>query len=60
MKYDILNEQEMRNHEVGEALTVASVMAIAIIAVMAVVIFQLYRSKKGTAQIPGGWKFTWN
>lgn len=40
-------------------ITVAAVMAIAAIAIMAVVIYRLFMSKKGSSQIPGGWKFTW-
>ncbi len=60
MNYRLLNEKEMKQTSVGEAITVASVMSIAIIAVMVVVVYQLYRSKKGTAQIPGGWRFSWN
>ena len=60
MKYELLNEQEMNARTVGEALTITSVMTIALIAVMVVVVLQLYKSKKGTAAMPGGWKFSWN
>lgn len=60
MNYRKLNEYEMTNIYGGEAITVASVMAVLCAAVMAVVIYRLFLSKKGTATVPGGWKFTWN
>lgn len=60
MNYRKLNENEMANIYGGEAITVASVMAVLCAAVMAVVIYRLFLSKKGTATVPGGWKFTWN
>lgn len=60
MNYRILSNDEMANIYGGEAITVASVMAVLCAAVMAVVIYRLFMSKKGTTTIPGGWKFTWN
>ena len=60
MKYRILTEKEMSETYVGEAITVSAVMAILCAAVMAVVIYRLFMSKKGSAAVPGGWKFTWN
>lgn len=60
MKYRILTEEEMKATKGGEAITVASVMAVLCAAVVAVVIYRLFMSKKGTATVPGGWKFTWN
>lgn len=60
MNYIALNEEEMANSYVGEAITIAAVMAIACIAIMAVVLYKLYRSKKGGVNVPGGWKFTWD
>ena len=50
----------MQNHQVGEAITLTAVMAIVAVAVMAVVIYRLFRSNKGGVNVPGGWKFTWN
>ena len=55
-----LNEEELRTHYVGEAITVGAVMAVLCAAIMIVVIYKLYLSSKGTATVPGGWKFTWN
>ena len=60
MKQTLLTEEEMASHYVGEAITVGAVMAIVTVAVMAVVVYRLFRSGKGGVTIPGGWKFSWN
>ncbi len=44
----------------GEAITLTAVLAIMSIAVVAVVVYRLFMSKKGTLKMPGGWGFTWN
>ena len=59
MKYHLMSQKEMENHYVGEALTVTAVMAVLTVAVMAVVIYRLFRSSKGGVTVPGGWKFSW-
>lgn len=59
MKYVQLSRKEMTSHLVGEAITLTAVMAILCIAVMAVVVYRLFMSNKGSAAVPGGWKFTW-
>ena len=59
MKYHLMNQEEMQNHYVGEAITVTAVMAILTVAVMAVVVYRLFRSGKGGVTVPGGWKFSW-
>ena len=59
MKYHLMNQKEMQNHYVGEAITVTAVMAILTVAVMAVVVYRLFRSGKGGVTVPGGWKFSW-
>ena len=51
MKYQIMSQEELENHQVGEAITLT--------AVMAVVIYRLFRSGKGGVSVPGGWKFSW-
>lgn len=43
----------------GEAVTLTAVMAILAIMIVAVVVYQLFKSDKGSTTIPGGWKFTW-
>ena len=60
MKYKILSEEAMSKISGGEPITVTSVMAILCTAVIAVVVYRLFMSKKGSAAVPGGWKFTWN
>lgn len=60
MKYEILNEEELALCKSGEAITLTAVMAILATAVIAVVAYRLFLSKKGSATVPGGWKFTWN
>ena len=60
MKYEIMSNEELNECTCGEAITLTAVMAILAVAVMAVVVYRLFVSKKGTATVPGGWKFTWN
>ena len=55
-----MSQEKMAMTKPGEAVTLASVMAVAAIAIVAVVVYKLFLSKKGSAAIPGGWKFTWN
>ena len=59
MKQHIMTLEEMSNHRVGEAITVTAVMALVTVAVMAVVVYRLFRSGKGGVSVPGGWKFSW-
>ena len=59
MKQQIMTLEEMSNHRVGEAITVTAVMALVTVAVMAVVVYRLFRSGKGGVTVPGGWKFSW-
>jgi hypothetical protein len=59
MNYIKLDENELKNHVVGEPLTVTAVMTIVLAAVMAVVVYRLFMSQEGGVTIPGGWKFTW-
>lgn len=59
MKFIDLNEEEARLIKVGEPITLTAVLAVVATAVIAVVVYKLFVSKKGTANV-GGWKFTWN
>ena len=59
MKPQLMTHEEMENHRVGEAITVTAVMALVTVAIMAVVIYRLFRSGKGGVTVPGGWKFSW-
>ena len=59
MKRKILSEIELKNHVVGEPLTITAIMTVILAAVMAVVVYRLFMSSEGGVTIPGGWKFTW-
>lgn len=54
-----LSLEECSKIQPGEAITVAGIMAMVLAAVMAVVVYRLFRSGKGTVTLPGGWKFDW-
>lgn len=61
MNYELMTDEEMQDEvSGGTAITLTAVMAVLAAAVLAVVVYKIFLSKKGTAQIPGGWKFTWN
>lgn len=60
MKYELLTDKEMEQEISGEALTLTAVMAVLATAIIAVIVYRLFLSKKGTASVPGGWKFSWN
>ena len=60
MNYEIMSKEELMNEVSGDPITLTAVMAVLASAVIAVVIYKLFMSKKGSAAIPGGWKFTWN
>lgn len=60
MKYEVMTQEELETCTSGEAITLTAVMAILAVAVVSVVVYRLFVSKKGTATVPGGWKFTWN
>lgn len=55
-----MTEDELVAETSGAAITLTAVMAVLATAVLAVIVYKLFLSKKGTAQVPGGWKFTWN
>ncbi len=59
MKMQKLSAEQLQNHRVGEGITLAAVMAVVAIAVMAVVVYKLFLSSKGSTSVPGGWKFSW-
>lgn len=59
MKPIELSGYEMSKIIGGEAITLTAVMTILVIAVMAVIIYRLFMSEKGSTTIPGGFKFEW-
>lgn len=56
----VLNNEEMISIKGGEAITLTAVLAILAAAIVAVVVYKLFLSSKGSTTLPGGWKFTWN
>ncbi len=54
-----LTDEELASIHVGEAITLAGVMAIIAIAIAAVVVYKLFTSEKGSSAFPGGYKFEW-
>ena len=57
MKYK-MSKAETQKIITGE-LTLATVMAICAIAIVAVVVYKMFMSNEGSSTVPGGWKFTW-
>lgn len=55
-----MTEQEMNEQVSGEGLTLTAVMAVLATAIIAVVVYRMFMSNKGSATVPGGWKFSWN
>ena len=60
MHYEIMSEEELALTTSGEAITLTAVMAILATAIIAVVVYRLFMSNKGTLAAPGGWKISWN
>lgn len=60
MKYQLLSEKELSSTYSTGAVTLTTVLAILSAAIIAVVVYKLFVSKKGSASVPGGWKFSWN
>ena len=58
MKGKVLTANELEEIKPGE-FTVAAVMAVLIIAVMAVVVYKLMKSNGGEVKVPGGFAFSW-
>lgn len=60
MEGTLLTLEERKALCPGEAISLAAVMALMAIAVMAVVCYRLFKSGGGgSAKLPGGWTFTW-
>ena len=53
-----LTSQEASQIVTGE-VTLAAVMAICAIAIVAVVVYKMFMSNEGSSTVPGGWKFSW-
>ena len=58
MNYQKMSIEECKNTYVGEAITLSAVLAILAAAVVAVIVYKLFLSSKGSASL-GDWKFSW-
>lgn len=58
MKYK-LSPKDMRTIVTGE-VALTAVMAVCAIALVAVIMYKMFMSEKGSTSVPGGWKFSWN
>ena len=59
MKAVQLEKSELQTLKPGEAMTLAAVLSILAISLMAIVCYRLFVSGKGSARLPGGWAFSW-
>ena len=58
MNLQKINEEDCKSIYVGEAITLSAVLAILATAVVAVLVYKLFLSSKGSAAL-GDWKFSW-
>lgn len=54
-----LSDEELKKITGGEPVSLAAVMAVMIIAISTVIVYRLFMSTSGKAQIPGGFTFEW-
>ncbi|MBO8414457.1 MAG: hypothetical protein IAC78_03175 [Firmicutes bacterium] len=54
-----LNINEMKECKGGEALTLAAVMAVMVIAIVVVMCYRFFASPEGQISLPGGYEFEW-
>ncbi len=59
MTFTKMNDEEMKQSVVGEAITLTAVMAILAAAVVAALVCRIATSDSGDVTIPGGWEFKW-
>lgn len=55
-----LSFDELNLIKPGEAITLAVVVAIMAIGLLAVVIYRVFMSDETTIKLPGGYQFSWN
>ena len=58
MQYQKISIEECKKIYVGEAITLSAVLAVLAAAVVAVLIYKMFLSSKGSASL-GDWKFSW-
>lgn len=55
----VLTDAECLSCSGGEAITLAGIMAILAIAIIAVVCYRFFVSAEGKVKLPGGFQFEW-
>ncbi len=56
----LLTEEELNSIKPGEAITLAAIIAIMIVSIIAVAAYKLFTSNDGIIKLPGGYQFSWN
>lgn len=54
-----ISDEELKSIQPGEAITLATVMAILAIAIVTVLAYRLFMSGEGAVKLPGGYSFQW-
>ena len=54
-----LTNEELNKIKPGEAITLATVMAILAIAIVSVIVYKLFITGDGKVKLPGGYQFEW-
>lgn len=61
MEFVALSTKELAETKPGEVLTLAAVIAVMAVALLAILCYRLFKSSGGgTVKMPGGWAFTWD
>ena len=61
MQYEIpLTEYELNNIKVGEVFSMATVLLVFTVVILAVVAYKLFTTPDGSVTLPGGYKFEWS
>lgn len=55
----LLDDFELERIKPGEAITLAAVIAIMAIAILAIATYKIFVSKEATIKLPGGYQFSW-
>lgn len=54
-----LTDYELESIIVGEAITLAAVVAVMIVAILAVAAYKMFTSEESVIKLPGGYQFSW-
>lgn len=60
MKYEIINDIEMKQIVGGAIPTLTTVLAIGAIALITVTVFKIYQSSEGKSSFGNGFNFEWD